>query len=349
MIQLVNALPDYMELCVIIPDRYKFYSRALKNNVKVITYNWHPRHLHPENLITTLGLIRKIIRFNPEIIHTQSGGNIWFFLGYPFLKKFPIVTTIHDPVFHFGEKKKWVDLSTRLRYLKKYNRFYFVNGENLREKLAWNYNIPMEKIISVRRGDYSIYLTWDKPDVEEERNTILFFGRIWKYKGLEYLIKAEPLVSREIPNVKIIIAGRGENFSEYRSMIQDPDRFEIHNYWIPVERMVEFYRRSVVVVLPYVDASQSGVVPLAFNCNKPVIVTSVGALPEMVDDGRTGIIVPPGDEKRLALAIIRLLKDNNLLKSMKRNIIEKMKSDDMTWKTASRQTLKVYEKVLYKE
>ena len=55
--------------------------------------------------------------------------------------------------------------------------------------------------------------------IKERKNTLLFFGRIWKYKGLDTLIRAEPLISKEIPDVKIIIAGRGESMEKYKKMI----------------------------------------------------------------------------------------------------------------------------------
>ena len=69
------------------------------------------------------------------------------------------------------------------------------------------------------------------------------------------------------------------------------------------------FQQASVVALPYIEASQSGVVPLAYMHMKPVVATTVGGLPEMVDDGRTGYLVPPRDEQALATAVVRLLRD----------------------------------------
>ena len=62
--------------------------------------------------------------------------------------------------------------------------------------------------------------------------TVLFFGRIWEYKGLEYLIRAEPLITAEVPNVKIVIAGEGEDFDRYRRLMVHPERFVVYNEYV---------------------------------------------------------------------------------------------------------------------
>ena len=90
---------------------------------------------------------------------------------------------------------------------------------------------------------------------------ILFFGRIWEYKGLEYLIKAEPLITKEVLDAKIIIAGTGENFKKYEEMMVHRDKFIVYNYRTPYKEGEELFQRCSVVVLPYIEAPQSGVVP----------------------------------------------------------------------------------------
>jgi len=153
----------------------------------------------------------------------------------------------------------------------------------------------------------------------EEERLILFFGRIWEYKGLEYLIRAEPLISARLPDVRILIAGEGEDFSRYTRMMVHPDRFVVHNEYISEERAAEYFRRASVVVLPYIEASQSGVIPIAYSAGKPVVATTVGGLPEMVDDGSTGYLVAPRDATQLADALTRLLLDKPLRRQMGTN------------------------------
>src|SRR5262249_40553785 len=143
-------------------------------------------------------------------------------------------------------------------------------------------------------------------------HSVLFFGRLWPYKGLEYLIRAEPRITAEVPGVKIVIAGSGEAYGRYQAMMSHPGRFVIHDEYVSDEKRAQLFRESSVVVLPYIEASQSGVIPLAYRFGKPVVATTVGGLPAMVDHGETGYLVPPADAESLARAVVDLLRDKSL-------------------------------------
>jgi glycosyltransferase involved in cell wall biosynthesis len=147
----------------------------------------------------------------------------------------------------------------------------------------------------------------------------LFFGRIWPYKGLDYLIRAEPLISAVVPDAEIVIAGEGEDMARYRAMMVHPERFTVINDYVSDARRVELFSQAALVVLPYLEASQSGVIPIAYSSARPVVATTVGGLPAMVEDGVTGYLVPPCDEQALAAAILRILQDPELAGQMGRN------------------------------
>jgi glycosyltransferase involved in cell wall biosynthesis len=154
--------------------------------------------------------------------------------------------------------------------------------------------------------------------IEEDEHQILFFGRIWGYKGLEYLIRAEPLITEQIPEARIVIAGEGEDFERYRRMMHHPERFVVYNEYVSDETRDRLFQRASVVVLPYVEATQSAVIPIAYTFAKPVVATTVGGLPELVDDGLSGYLVPPRDERAIADAVVRLLRDPDLRSRMGR-------------------------------
>jgi glycosyltransferase involved in cell wall biosynthesis len=179
----------------------------------------------------------------------------------------------------------------------------------------------------------------------EDGDRILFFGRIWEYKGLEYLIRAEPLITAAVPSARIVIAGRGENFDRYRRMMVHPEHFIVHNEWISDEKQAALFREASVVVLPYIEASQSGVIPIAYSYRKPVIATRVGGLPDMVEDGRTGYLIPPRDVPAFAEACVRLLRDVHLRREFGANGKRKI---DAEWSAdvVARQTLAVYSRAL---
>jgi glycosyltransferase involved in cell wall biosynthesis len=179
----------------------------------------------------------------------------------------------------------------------------------------------------------------------ERENFVLFFGRISEYKGLQYLIEAEPLISAQVPGVRIIIAGEGEPFDRYEEMMIHRDRFIVHNYRIPDEQVASLFQQASVVVLPYVEASQSGVAAVACAFGKPVVATAVGGIPELIEDGRTGYLVPPRDAGRLAEAVVGLLKNPELRREMGRHAHAKA-GTDLSWPAIARQTLAVYEQTV---
>ncbi len=136
---------------------------------------------------------------------------------------------------------------------------------------------------------------------------IHFFGFIRAYKGLKVLLEAMPEVLRSVP-VRLLIAGEFyEGEKEYRELIA---RLKLENAvtivseYIPRPEVPFYFSAADVVVLPYNSATQSGIAQIAYNFDKPVITTRVGGLGEVVDDGRTGTIVAPGDPPALARAIV---------------------------------------------
>jgi glycosyltransferase involved in cell wall biosynthesis len=187
-----------------------------------------------------------------------------------------------------------------------------VHASQVKELLIQRLRIPSSTVHVVP----SVFVGDDAATVGENAKggepLILFFGRIWEYKGLEYLIRAEPLITSKIPEAKIVIAGVGEDFERYRRMMVHPERFIVHNEYVSDEKRAELFRRASVVVLPYIEASQSWIISIAYLNEKPVVATTVGGLPEMVDHGRTGYLVPPRDANALAEAIVPLLQDEDL-------------------------------------
>jgi glycosyltransferase involved in cell wall biosynthesis len=179
----------------------------------------------------------------------------------------------------------------------------------------------------------------------DDRPLVLFFGRIWDYKGLEYLIRAEPLITASVPEAHILIAGQGEDFSRYSRMMVHPDRFIVDNEFISDERATEYFARASVVVLPYIEASQSGVISMASTAAKPVVASAVGGLPEMVEDGRTGYLVLPRNVSQLAGCINRLLLDHDLRDWMGANARRKIEAE-CSPDVIAKATLAVYRRAI---
>ena len=124
-----------------------------------------------------------------------------------------------------------------------------------------------------------------------------------------------------------------------------PDRFVVHNEFISEACTADYFRRASVVVLPYIEASQSGVIPMAYSAAKPVVATTVGGLPEIVEDGRTGYLVAPRDAAQLADAVSRLLLDAQLRQRMGENGKRKMEAE-CSPSVIAQKTLDIYHRAV---
>ncbi|MCX9085635.1 MAG: glycosyltransferase family 4 protein [Candidatus Methanoperedens sp.] len=283
-----------------------------------------------------LNTIKKI---NPDVIHLQSN-HPWMSLFLPFLQKYLIVTTIHDVNPHEGSRKFEQEISRNIHI--KYSDALIVHGDAAKTILGEK--IPKKKIFNIPHGDYSFFSRLKQHNYDEEKGNILFFGRIEDYKGLRYLIEAIPQIEKNIPNIKIVIAGSGslEGYNlESKNVI-------IYNHYIPDNEVGAFFQKAAVVVLPYIEGTQTGIIPIAYAFKKPVIVTNVGSIPEVVENGKTGFIVPSKDPKALAEAIVKILMDDNLRKKMGENGYRKM-MEELSWDKIAEMTIEVYKKILYLE
>jgi glycosyltransferase involved in cell wall biosynthesis len=141
-----------------------------------------------------------------------------------------------------------------------------------------------------------------------ECNLILFFGFVRQYKGVVYLLQAMLKALRRVDVHLLIVGEFWDNIAPYTELIRElgiHHAVTIVDRYVPNEELGLYFSATDVVVLPYVDATQSAVVPLAYAFERPVITTRVGGLPDVVFDGETGILVPPGDSEALAQAIVR--------------------------------------------
>lgn len=341
-IRLASALPDARVLLYLPREGSAPFVEQLNSSVDFRPFD-KPRVRHVlRQLRLALRIVREIHAFGPDVVHFQHG-HMWFNLVLPLLRRYPLVLTIHDPRHHTGDPEASRVPQQIMDFGYRRADEVIVHGEQLKQVCVNGLNLPAGRvhvIPHITLGDETA-----QAHVQEQPNTILFFGRIWEYKGLEFLIKAEPLITARVPDARIVIAGRGEDFDRYRAMMAHPERFTVYNEYVSDGKRAELFQQASVVALPYTDASQSGVIPVAYTFGKPVVATTVGGLPEAVDEGETGFLVPPRDERALADAILRLLEDDVLRRRMGENARRKNEAE---WspEVVAAQTRAVYEQAI---
>ncbi len=138
---------------------------------------------------------------------------------------------------------------------------------------------------------------------------LLFFGFVREYKGLTYLLDAMPSITAAMPGLQLWVVGDfGQDRERYLRQIHDlalEERVVPVEGYVPDREVEKYFAAADLVVCPYISATQSGIVQIAYGFEKPVIVTEVGGLPEVVQERRTGYIVPPGNPEAIADAVLR--------------------------------------------
>jgi glycosyltransferase involved in cell wall biosynthesis len=140
---------------------------------------------------------------------------------------------------------------------------------------------------------------------------VLFFGLVRAYKGLGVLLEAFAQTLRRAPATLLVVGEFYEPKERYTARIKElgiGERVIVVDRYVPDEEVEKYFMACDVVALPYLSATQSAIVQVAFSFGRPVIVTSVGGLPEVVDDGSTGYVVAPNDVEALAEAITKFFE-----------------------------------------
>lgn len=288
---------------------------------------------------TNFLLLLFLIRNKFDVIHLTWPANVYEFIIYMLKRK--IILTVHDPFPHTG-------LDTRIVRLRRKVAFrcvphFIILNKAQREKFLSFYHLPSSAVIDSRLSCYT-YLNMVEQDMTTvpEQKYILFAGKISKYKGVEYLLEAMKKVHDTFPDIKLVVAGGGKyhfDISEYA----DLPYIDIRNRFIPDEELVALMNKTQFMVCPYTDATQSGVIMSSFTFGTPVIATRVGGLPEMLGNGKYGMLVKEKDTDALYLGICSLLSDEEQLADYRKEIAKDYTSDGyLSWKTIAEELRESY-------
>lgn len=230
----------------------------------------------------------------------------------------PLVHICHNvrPLNRWGGEQLYIESGAVPALLARlYPSFDLVFVHGQRSKREFEQAWPPTRLAIVPHGDERLFGEQPPPPAEEPR--VLFFGTWSKMKGLPVLMEAFDILSERLPQARLTLAGspvpeEGESERVLQWAAKRGDRVEALPGYVPIEDVEGLFARARVVVLPYVTGYQSGVVHLAMTMQRAVVATDVGDLPEAVQDGVSGQIVPPRAPAQLAAALERVLIDPDL-------------------------------------
>jgi glycosyltransferase involved in cell wall biosynthesis len=139
-----------------------------------------------------------------------------------------------------------------------------------------------------------------------DRRVLLFFGFVREYKGLDVLLEALEALDPTRGYHLLIVGEFYEDRNKYRVRLDRlQERITLVDRYVPNEEIPTYFAAADLVMIPYLSATQSGIIQMAYAFGRPVVATTVGGIPEVVADGRTGYLVPPGDARALCAAVER--------------------------------------------
>ena len=241
-----------------------------------------------------LEIRRELRRWRPQVVHVHENHDprlLALTSGYR------TVLTVHDPLQHPGERpftrgEKWIFN----RWFRRAERFV-VHGQALAEELAPI--LGRTRIVVIPHGTWPL----SEPLRRPQSPSVLLFGRLEQHKGVEVLVEAMQLVWERRPGVRLVVAGAGEA----ARLVPDDRRVSLIPRYISEREVDTLLAEASLIALPYTQASQSGVGLLAIARGVPVVVSDLGALPDLAYD--PSFVVEAGNPRALAETIVRHLDD----------------------------------------
>jgi len=327
------------------------------------------------------GLISKVFRIlkyyarligyaataKPKVFHILWNNKFEFFdrtllmLYYRMLAK-TIVFTVHNvnAAKRDGDDTKLNRLTLRIQY--RLADHIFVHTEKMKLELVEEFGVAGARVTVIPFGiNNAVPNTRLTPreakqrlGIRQSEKTILFFGRITPYKGLEYLIGALRKISARREDYRLIIAGRVDRCEQYWAAIREDIRDEVQNgqirlrdEFIPDDETEVYFKAADVLVLPYRDIYQSGVLFLGHSFGLPVLAADVGSLRDDIVEGKTGFVFQSEDPVDLEKTIVGYFASDLYadLDSQRRQIRD-YAAERHSWDVVGEMTMRVYAKLL---
>ncbi len=277
----------------------------------------------PEALADACGVAMLARRLRPDVVHLHCTNQVAIvYLILLRLTGVPVAVTAHVVTAH--ERTRVQDAVHRR--INRLSPLVIAHSEYDRRRLLEEFDVDPARVSVIAHGEYGFFGHGAEPAEREAARrqlgldprdeVALFFGYIREYKGLDVLIDAWPAVATARPGARLVVAGDPVRLDAARrdALLAAATRVgAIHRFgYVPFSEVIRYFAAADVLVLPYRHVSQSGVLFLALAQGLPVVATRVGALPEVLCDGESGLLVPPESPEALSQALVRLLGDADL-------------------------------------
>ncbi len=220
---------------------------------------------------------------------------------------------VHDAAPHPGDNHLWRGLLLKNDF--RQADLLVCLTESVADRLAGEQRVPIAKVIRSRLGAFR-YGTAVARALGPPPHRLLFFGRLLPYKGLDRLIEAMRLLEAESFPVRLRLVGQGP-----LDLGPLPDTIDLERHWVAEEEIPALFADADLVVLPYQEASQSGVLPIAQHLGLPSLVTPVGGLLEQVEGGRSGFVAEESSAHGLARSIKNIFCDPAAYENLSQRLV----------------------------
>lgn len=307
------------------------FSEKRFNVTKIKTYNSSIQFLIYSLFYLPFPLLMtffKMRRYNVLYLPYFHFWNLHFILLFRLFGK-RVVYTVHDGVLHTGENSFLprilnnlsIRCATELIFLTNYVQALVTNKFNLKKR---THVIP-HGILNKNKTDY-------KRDINKKN--VLFFGRISKYKGVEMLMESFDKMNN--PDAKLIIAGE----SIYEIQYLKKENITIIDRYIEDMEIDKLFYEATILVIPYLEATQSGVISLGINYEVPMICTQTGGLQEQLNEDEAVWVKPEIESIKEGMEM--LLNDKLLYNKLVNKL--KIKKTELSWEEISKQTFNILQR-----
>jgi glycosyltransferase involved in cell wall biosynthesis len=304
-----------------------------------------------------------LLRSRPDIIQFSILEHPFEFIFISYLKRRGYILGQICHEFEKREKKRLLSkLLNRLdsNAYHSFSKIFFLSEDTKRRFLASYNGISEQATIPIPHGNSEWLLRIQRPPEEVNLRTrygikdgervALFFGLLSPSKGVEDLIDAFGLVLERC-DAKLVVAGyptKHFNVNAIKARLSElkiSDNVIMDLRYIPLDEIGAIMEMATVVVYPYLSSTQSGALQTAYSFGRPVIATAVGGLPEVVEDGKSGFLVPVHSPEKMAEKIFTMLNDRSLATEMG-SYARKLSVTRFSWNSIAGQMLAQYKDVL---